>query len=110
MATSTDRFVEQQRVVNAAPDVVFTVLTAPADMVGWLSNEARCETRPGGIYDLRWNTGYAVHGEVKDAQKPRLFSVSWQGSGEPARRPWPLPWRRSVRDRRHSAPEWVRPR
>jgi uncharacterized protein YndB with AHSA1/START domain len=83
MTVSNGSFVEERRVVNAAPDVVFTVVTTAADIIGWLSNEARCEARPGGLYELRWNTGYAVHGEVKTVEKPASFSVTWQGSAEP---------------------------
>ncbi len=75
--------VEERRVVAAPLDVVFTVLTTPADMVGWLCNEARSEARPGGLYELRWNTGYAVHGKVTAAAKQASFTVAWQGSGEP---------------------------
>ena len=83
MATADDRVVEARRVVSAAPDIVFTVVTTPADMTGWLSNEVRCEARPGGVYELRWNSGYAVRGEVKAVTKPTSFSVAWQGSSEP---------------------------
>jgi len=75
--------VEERRVVAAPPDVVFTVLTTPADMVGWLCNEARCEARPGGLYELRWNNGYTVHGKVAAVSKPANFTVAWHGSGEP---------------------------
>ena len=75
--------VEQQILVNAAPDVVYTVLTTSADIVGWLANDARCEPLPGGIYELRWLSGYAVFGKVLAAEKPRLFSVAWRGSDEP---------------------------
>ncbi len=75
--------VEERRVMGAPLDVVFTVLTTPADMVGWLCNEARCEARPGALYELRWNNGYAVHGKVTAVSKPVSFSVAWQGSGEP---------------------------
>ena len=83
METSDDRVVEERRVVSAAPDIVFTVITAPADITGWLSNEARCEARPGGVYELRWNSGYAVHGTVTALSRPGAFSVAWRGSDEP---------------------------
>ena len=83
MATKTSNVVVEHCVVNASPDVAFTVLTSAVDIAGWLSNEARCEAHPGGRFELWWNTGYVVRGTVKDVQKPKLFSVSWQGSGEP---------------------------
>ena len=82
MATA-GRPVEAKRIVSAAPDIVFTVITAAADITGWLSHEARCEARPGGIYELRWNSGYAVHGQAKAVTAPSTFAVAWQGSGEP---------------------------
>ncbi len=75
--------VEERRVVNAPANIVYTVLTSPADMVGWLTNEARCDARPSGIYDLRWYTGYVVHGKVKAAVKPHLLTVAWRGSVDP---------------------------
>ena len=83
MAETKSSLVEERCVVHATPDVVYTVLSSAADMVGWLSNEARCEPHPGGIYDLRWNSGYAVHGKVIAAEKPRLLAVAWQGTDEP---------------------------
>lgn len=76
--------IEQQCVIDAAPEIVYTVLTAPADMAGWLANEVQCVAVPGGVYELRWVTGYAVHGKVIAAEKPRLLAVAWHGSAEPA--------------------------
>jgi len=83
MAETKSSLVEERRVVKAAPEVVFTVLTSPADMVGWLCDEARCETRPGASYELGWNTGYTVHGKVMAVERSKLFTVAWHGSGEP---------------------------
>ncbi len=82
MATK-QTIVEQECVVHATPDVVYTVLTSAADLVGWLCNEARCEPIAGGIYELRWLSGYAVHGRVVAAERPRTLTVAWHGTGEP---------------------------
>lgn len=84
MALPPRRPIQARRFVKAKADVAYTVLTTPADIVCWLSDEARCAPRVGGMYELRWNSGYAVHGIVKAAQPGALFTVSWQGTGEPA--------------------------
>jgi uncharacterized protein YndB with AHSA1/START domain len=84
MAETKASVVEERSAVQAAPDVVYAVLTSPADMVGWLANEARCEPHAGGIYELRWHTGYTVQGKVIAAQKAKALTVSWLGKGAPA--------------------------
>lgn len=75
--------VEEQRTVQALPEIVYTVLTTPIDMEAWLSNQAWCDAREGGRYDLRWHQGYHVHGRVQRAEKPHLFVTTWRGSHEP---------------------------
>ena len=76
--------VEEQRVVNAGQEMVFTMLTAPVDIDGWLANEARCEMHPGGIYSLRWINGFSVSGKVARVEHPGLFAVNWRGYEDPA--------------------------
>jgi hypothetical protein len=60
VATKQTGVVEEKAVVNASPDVAFTVITSALDLGGWLCNEARCAARPGGVYELWWNSGYTV--------------------------------------------------
>ena len=82
MATKPANVVEEKLAVNATPEVAFAAITSALDLSGWLCNEARCEVRPGGMFELWWNSGYAVRGKVKKVDRPHLFSVSWLGSGE----------------------------
>jgi uncharacterized protein YndB with AHSA1/START domain len=84
MAKTEASLIEARVIVQAPPNIVYVVLTSPADMVGWLANEARCEAHAGSIYELRWNTGYFVHGEVLAAEKAKLLTVLWQAKGAPA--------------------------
>ncbi len=83
MAETRRRPVKARRVVSAPPEVVWAMLTAPPDLTAWLCNEARCQPRPGGRYELRWPSGYHVLGTVKAAEKPKLLAVAWWGKGEP---------------------------
>ena len=39
--------------------------------------------RPGGRYEMRWNSGYRADGTFTELDPPRRAAVAWRGTGEP---------------------------
>lgn len=83
MSTRTSHTIKEQRLIDAKPEIIFTVLTSAADLSLWLCNEARCDARPGGAYELWWLSGYTVSGRFTDVQRPTHVAFTWKARGAP---------------------------
>jgi uncharacterized protein YndB with AHSA1/START domain/uncharacterized damage-inducible protein DinB len=69
--------------VNTTPEMAFEALTQASELREWCSDEARTEVRPGGRYEVRWNSGYRAEGRFVELDPPRRAAITWLGSGEP---------------------------
>jgi uncharacterized protein YndB with AHSA1/START domain len=81
--------IEREIYVEAAPEVVFEVVSSPDHIQQWWPDEAHYEPVPGASGNIVFGergTGETVVGfAVVDAQPPRTFSFRWtQPVGEPA--------------------------
>ena len=59
------------------------MVTEPAQITRWLSDEARVDLRPGGEGMLTWKERGPVHLRIERVERPHLFSFRWmhpQGS------------------------------
>lgn len=66
--------------IDAAPEIVFDVVSDPAHVQQWWPDEARYEVAPGGAGEIYFsNAGekFAVAIQVVDAIPYRLFSFRW---------------------------------
>lgn len=81
--------IERELYIEAAPDVVFAVVSDPVHVSRWWPDEASYPVHPGAAGELVFTHEGAkvpVAIEVVDAQPPRLFSFRWtQPEGEQAR-------------------------
>lgn len=82
--------IERQIWIEAAPKVVFDVVSDPEHVRQWWPDEAHYEAVPGNQgqiwFDQQAGQEYRVAIQVVDAIPDRLFSFRWtQPIGEPAR-------------------------
>jgi uncharacterized protein YndB with AHSA1/START domain len=69
---------EREILIEAPPEVVWSVITEAEHLSGWFGDSAEIDLRPGGRMALGWdNTGGRVHGRVERVEPPRVFSFRW---------------------------------
>ena len=82
--------IEREIHIDAAPEVVFDVVSSPEHLREWWPDEAEFPAVPGGdgrigFGDFSQGTGMWVRFTVVDAVPPRLFSFRWtHADGEAA--------------------------
>ena len=74
--------IEREIEIDAAPDVVFDVISSPAHIREWWNGaETDLSPTPGAVAEIAWGRDTAEpHIEpltVVDAEPPRLFSFRW---------------------------------
>ncbi|MFI7428767.1 SRPBCC domain-containing protein [Micromonospora sp. NPDC049836] len=74
--------IEREIHIDAAPEVVFDVVSSPEHLREWWPDEAEFPVVPGGagrigFGDIAGGTGTWVRFQVVDAMPPRLFSFRW---------------------------------
>jgi uncharacterized protein YndB with AHSA1/START domain len=79
--------IEREIHIDAAPEVVFEVISSPAHIREWWSAESDLEPIPGATGELVWGDeatprAHVVPITVVDAEPPRLFSFRWVHPGD----------------------------
>ena len=73
--------IERELFVEAAPEIVFDVVSSPDHLKNWWPDEAQYEPTPGSSGHIAFgdrDSGGAVAGfTVVDARPPRMFSFRW---------------------------------
>ncbi|MFI6297689.1 SRPBCC domain-containing protein [Nonomuraea sp. NPDC050790] len=70
--------IEREIQVEAAPEVVYEVVSRPEHISQWWSDDASIEPVPGAVGELVWgDRAEVVPFAVVDAVPPRLFSFRW---------------------------------
>jgi uncharacterized protein YndB with AHSA1/START domain len=81
--------IEREIYVEAAPEIVFDVVSSPDHLKNWWPDDARYDPTPGSTGEIVFGDcnagGKVVAFTVVDARPPRLFSFRWtQPAGEVA--------------------------
>ncbi len=78
--------IEREIRIEAPIEVVWDVITNPAEIVKWFADEAEIDLRPGGIGFLKFNeAGHFAPLEVVAVEAPHKYSYRWnQKKGEAA--------------------------
>ncbi|MFC1437596.1 SRPBCC family protein [Streptacidiphilus sp. N1-10] len=80
--------IEREVFVEAAPDVVFEVVSSPDHLKHWWPDDARYEPTPGATGEIVFGDcdagGMAVAFTVVDARPPHSFSFRWTHPAEEA--------------------------
>ena len=75
---------EREIHIDAAPEVVFDVVSSPEHVREWWPDEAQYPAEPGGAGRIRFGSSW-VQFTVVDAVPPKLFSFRWaHAEGETA--------------------------
>jgi uncharacterized protein YndB with AHSA1/START domain len=77
--------VEREILIDAPPDVVWSVITEPEHVGSWFSDSAAIDLRPGGELVLTWEEHGTEHWRVEKVDPPHFVSFRWlrrmQGQG-----------------------------
>lgn len=69
--------VERETLIEAPVEVVWGVVTEPAQISRWFSDAAQLDLRPGGEGVLSWENHGSVRLRVERVERPHLFSFRW---------------------------------
>jgi uncharacterized protein YndB with AHSA1/START domain len=69
--------VEREIVIDAPPDIVWSVITEAEHVGRWFSDSAAVDLRPGGELILTWDQHGAVYWRVERIDPPRFVSFRW---------------------------------
>src|SRR5918998_6805236 len=72
--------IEREIYVDAAPEIVFEVVSSPEHLPQWWPDEARYEPIPGAAGEIVFGSrdaGGVVGFSVVDVRPPRTFSFRW---------------------------------
>ncbi|MBY8879643.1 SRPBCC domain-containing protein [Actinacidiphila acidipaludis] len=69
---------EREIRIDAAPEIVFDVVSRPEHLRMWWPDEASFAPEPGAVGELAWNGHAAVEAiTVVEVDPPRKFSLRW---------------------------------
>ena len=79
--------VEREILIEAPPDIVWTVITEAEHVGRWFSDSAAIDLRPGGELILTWDEHGAVYWRVEKDRSPalRLLPLAAPPRGSPRR-------------------------
>jgi uncharacterized protein YndB with AHSA1/START domain len=69
--------IEREIVIAAPPEVVWRVITDPAQVSMWLCDLADFEAKPGTYGTVAWKEHGSYDLRVEEVEQPRLFSFRW---------------------------------
>ena len=77
--------ISREVVIDASPEVVWTIVTDPRHVARWFSDEAEIDLRPGGAMLLTWHGHGVYRARVETVEPPRVFAFRWllRGHNEP---------------------------
>ncbi|MBC6449535.1 SRPBCC domain-containing protein [Actinokineospora xionganensis] len=69
---------EREIRIDAAPEIVFDVVSRPEHLKSWWSDDASFEPTPGSVGELVWGDRAGVEAiTVVDVDPPRRFAIRW---------------------------------
>jgi uncharacterized protein YndB with AHSA1/START domain len=76
-----------ERLYDATPDELWSALTDPEQIRGWLADASRFQLEPDGEVMIDFGgddeTGGRVDGRIRELDPPRLLEYTWTFPGEP---------------------------
>lgn len=71
-------YIEQETVIDAPPERVWTLLTEPEHLEAWFATGGvEVDLRPGGAVVFGWDEHGRFHGIVEKVEPPRVFAFRW---------------------------------
>ena len=69
--------ISREVVIDAPPDVVWSIVTEPRHVARWFSDEAEIDLRPGGAMLLTWHRHGTFQARVETVDPPHTFAFRW---------------------------------
>jgi uncharacterized protein YndB with AHSA1/START domain len=69
--------ISREIVINAPPASVWPIITEPAHLAGWFSDEVEVDLRPGGSLLLTWHGHGTYHARIETVDPPNTFAFRW---------------------------------
>jgi uncharacterized protein YndB with AHSA1/START domain len=63
--------------IDAPPEVVWAIVTEERHLIGWFSDEAKIDLRPGGAMLLTWHGHGTYRARVETVERPHTFAFRW---------------------------------
>lgn len=70
-------------IIRASPEIIWESLTQANRLREWMSDGARTVPRKGGLFEVRWNSGYEARGVLTSYLPPRTLAFTWNSPMEP---------------------------
>jgi len=75
--------VKLTRSINASPQEVFDSFQYECRLREWMCDGARTRPHKGGLFEVRWNSGYEARGVFTSFSPPRALAFTWNSPMEP---------------------------
>jgi uncharacterized protein YndB with AHSA1/START domain len=72
-----DDRIEREVLIDAPIEIVWSVVTEPKHVAGWLSDSVDLDPRPNGRALFTWSDHGDVFGRVERVERPRVFAFRW---------------------------------
>jgi uncharacterized protein YndB with AHSA1/START domain len=69
--------IEREILINAPPEVVWSVVTEPDHLSGWFSDSVEIDLRPGGDAIFAWEEHPSARARIEKVEPPHYFSFRW---------------------------------
>jgi uncharacterized protein YndB with AHSA1/START domain len=73
--------IEQEVLIDAPLEVVWSVVTEPEHVGSWFSDMADIDLRPGGEATLIWHEHGVFRGRVERVEPPYVVAFTWRPAG-----------------------------
>jgi uncharacterized protein YndB with AHSA1/START domain len=81
MQSESERTVDHQYFIQAAPDAVFRAITDPHWLTRWLCDRAELSPTLGGAYLLAWDEGPTHIGTIVEYREGERVALGWTWPG-----------------------------
>jgi uncharacterized protein YndB with AHSA1/START domain len=69
--------VEREVLIEAPVDLVWSIITEPEHVAGWLSDSVEIDAQPGGSAAFTWDQHGMSRARVERVEPPSLFAFRW---------------------------------
>jgi uncharacterized protein YndB with AHSA1/START domain len=77
-----ERTVRREVILDATADELWTLLTDPVELGGWLGDEVQLDPTPGGAATVLTGDGTVRNGRVVEAEAGRRLGFTWWPEGD----------------------------
>jgi uncharacterized protein YndB with AHSA1/START domain len=77
MSSGVPDSISREIAIDAPPETVWPLVTEPAHLAEWFSDEVEMDLRPGGAMVLTWHGHGTFQARIETVEPPRTFAFRW---------------------------------